>query len=471
MKIKHNEIEIVEDNPFANCKLGREPYARVLTEIVNTYADGFVMAINNEWGTGKTTFVKMWQQQLKNEGFQTIYFNAWENDFDSNPLVALMSELKNIINSKNEEVFKSIIQKGAVLAKNIAPALLKALINKHVGDVDGILLDAIENTTKASTEIFEDEIKEYALKKKTIIEFRKELEKYIKKEDDTKPLVFIIDELDRCRPTYAVEVLEQIKHFFSVNGIVFVLSIDKLQLCNSIKGYYGSQELNAEEYLRRFIDIEYNIPPPNKSTFCNYLFNYFGFEDFFYAPGAKTFKFFVEDTRLFISFAGELFENENISLRQQEKLFAHMRILLLSFKDNRFEFPMLYLFLIFLKMTNNEFYNNLIKKTKTAQELINYLENRYCKNQSKDFAYYFILIEAVLIWMYTLSLPDGKPSDLFEINKETNIVSPTVKSSLDNINGNQKLTHYFNLIEQKFFSNIKLEEIINRINLTQSISL
>ena len=66
MKIKHHEIEIPQENPFANCKLAREPYARVLTDIANTYADGFVLAINNEWGTGKTTFVKMWQQQLKN---------------------------------------------------------------------------------------------------------------------------------------------------------------------------------------------------------------------------------------------------------------------------------------------------------------------------------------------------------------------------------------------------------------------
>ena len=86
MNIKHNEIKIPSANPFVNCKLNREPYAKVLTEIVNSYADGFVLAINNDWGTGKTTFVKMWRQQLINEGFQTIYFNAWENDFNNNPL-------------------------------------------------------------------------------------------------------------------------------------------------------------------------------------------------------------------------------------------------------------------------------------------------------------------------------------------------------------------------------------------------
>ena len=44
-------------------------------------------------GTGKTTFVKMWQQYLNNASYKTLYFNAWENDFDSSPLVAIMSEL------------------------------------------------------------------------------------------------------------------------------------------------------------------------------------------------------------------------------------------------------------------------------------------------------------------------------------------------------------------------------------------
>ena len=146
MKIKHQELEIQKDTPFANCKLERQQYAEVLTKIVELYSDGFVLAINNEWGTGKTTFVKMWKQHLENNDFKTVYFNAWENDFDSNPLVAIMSELKPLINKKNEEVFKSVVNKGAVLAKNVLPAVIKAVAKKYI-DVEEIL-DAMENLTK-----------------------------------------------------------------------------------------------------------------------------------------------------------------------------------------------------------------------------------------------------------------------------------------------------------------------------------
>ena len=173
MKIKHNDIVIPPENPFENCKLGRKKYAEILTSIVGSYADGFVLAINNEWGTGKTTFIKMWQQHLNIKEFRTLYFNAWENDFDSNPLVPIMSELKTLIKDGDDTIFKSLLQKGAIITKKILPALLKAIAGKYI-DSD-IVVDAIKDSTEAATEILKDEIDEYAAKKKGLTEFRDEL--------------------------------------------------------------------------------------------------------------------------------------------------------------------------------------------------------------------------------------------------------------------------------------------------------
>ena len=76
MNIKHHELEIPSGNPFVNCKLKRNEYAHILTNVIESYPDGFVMAINNKWGTGKTTFIKMWNQHLKDSEYQTIYFNG-----------------------------------------------------------------------------------------------------------------------------------------------------------------------------------------------------------------------------------------------------------------------------------------------------------------------------------------------------------------------------------------------------------
>lgn len=61
MILRHKDIVIDENKPFKNCKLEREMYAKVLTDIVTSYADGFVLVINNSWGTGKPHSSKCWK--------------------------------------------------------------------------------------------------------------------------------------------------------------------------------------------------------------------------------------------------------------------------------------------------------------------------------------------------------------------------------------------------------------------------
>ena len=371
MKIKHQELFISKDKPFENCQLDREKYASVLTDIVESYSEGFVLSINNAWGTGKTTFIKMWKQHLENQGFQTIYFNAWENDFDSNPLVAIMSELKTLINGDKdrENKFKSALEKAAILAKNITPALVNALSKKYIGETGA---DLLENTTKAAVEIFESEINIYTNKKETINEFKNELEKFIKTKSDQKPLVFIIDELDRCRPDYAVELLEKIKHFFSIPGIIFVLSIDKVHLSSSVKGFYGSDQINADEYLRRFIDLEYSIPSPSKEgskKFVRYLYEYYSFKTFFSSEKRKKIDELKDDDKDFLSMAESLFEKSNITLRQQEQIFARATVTISSCQNNSYLIPGPLFFLIYLKVTKNDLFKKIEDNKLSLQEL------------------------------------------------------------------------------------------------------
>jgi predicted KAP-like P-loop ATPase len=238
MKLKH-DFEINTSNPFKNCKLGREKYAKVLTNIVENYPDGFVIAINNKWGSGKTTFVKMWEQDLKNLDYKTIYFNAWENDFEGNPLVAMLAEMK-VINPNEEESFNKVMKNAAKISKNIIPSIAISFLKKYIDSET--ILNGIKDTSNTIIEIFEDDINEYSKRKKSIEDFKKSLSQFVAEESKGKQLIFIIDELDRCRPTYSVQLLEQIKHFFSIPNIIFVLSIDKIQLENAVCGVYGSEK-------------------------------------------------------------------------------------------------------------------------------------------------------------------------------------------------------------------------------------
>lgn len=469
MKIKHQELVIPTDKPFTNCKLGREKYAVVLTDIIKAFPDGFVLAVNNEWGTGKTTFVKMWEQHLKNQQFQTIYFNAWENDFNNNPLVAIIAELKTLTNTKNKTAFKSVVEKGSVLVKNVVPALAKSLIKKYVVDIEEVA-DAVENTTKAATEILEEEITEYANKKKTITEFRNELEKFVMKSDSNQPLVFIIDELDRCRPDYAVEVLEQMKHFFSVPGIAFVLSIDKNHLAASVRGYYGSESINTDEYLRRFIDLEYSIPKPSAKEFVDYLYSYYAFGDFLDSHTRRQKQVFTNDGKLLKRMAELLFLSSNATLRQQEKIFAHTRLVFRTFNYNNYTFSYLLFVLVYIKTLNRDLYANIEENALTPQQLSNAFADLFGEDievqeiDGINLAY----VEALLLQFYNNQIEPSFRNALYTIKGEE--IQSEVISKLNPSTGSHSLVQLLKGIENEWdFSRMPLLYLLNKINLTEPL--
>jgi predicted KAP-like P-loop ATPase len=93
MKLKAPEIEIPPTDPFKNDLLSRKITAEQLTEILKSFDEPLVLCINSPWGNGKTTFIKMWREYLKQDGFKTLYFNAWENDYSEDALVSLIGEL------------------------------------------------------------------------------------------------------------------------------------------------------------------------------------------------------------------------------------------------------------------------------------------------------------------------------------------------------------------------------------------
>ncbi|GGD33250.1 KAP family P-loop NTPase fold protein [Flavobacterium orientale] len=463
MNIRHHEIEIDPQNPFSNCKLGRQKYSVVLTNIINSYPFGFVLALNNKWGAGKTTFIKMWEQDLKNNYFQTLYFNAWENDFENNPLIALMGELKTITNEDTENKFKKTLKNAAILSKNIAPIIVKAIADKYI-NTEGIK-EAIIGVSKGLADVFENEVNEYEIKKKSISDFKKSLSEFIANTNKGKPLIFIIDELDRCRPNYAVSVLEQIKHFFSVPNIVFILSIDKEQLGNAIRGVYGSEHIDANEYLRRFIDIEYSIPEPEANVFYKYLYDYFQFDTFFNSPNMLK-----SDRTDFSETCKLLFTNANVPLRQQEKIFAHSRLAIRSFTSNMSVTPHIFMLLTFLKIRDNEFYEELKSKKLTIIELQKKFLNIIKNNINKETELQLMWLEISLINVYNNFKQDSyNRQKLFERETLTGEYKALI-SSLIKENSEDHVLHFLMKINRGYGEgDLNLSHFTNRIDLLEDM--
>ena len=100
MGIFNNEVIINKENPFENDKLNRELEANNLTNLFNLVDNQMVLAIDSPWGTGKSSFLKMGNQKLINEGYDTVFFNAWENDFVEDAFIAFVEEIRESLSDR-----------------------------------------------------------------------------------------------------------------------------------------------------------------------------------------------------------------------------------------------------------------------------------------------------------------------------------------------------------------------------------
>lgn len=404
MICRTKEIEIPEKYPFLNCKLNREVYASILTKVVGQLNEGGVLSICGEWGTGKTTFVKMWEQQLKNEKFRTLYFNVWEQDFISDPLIGIIAQFRQLVPEEGARQSLAKISKSFIsIVAGMAPKIFKEAVKNKLGEEAAEIIEAgAENAAGA----FKDILDEFENQSNSINEFKNCLASYVDYVSRNKPIVFIVDELDRCNPHYAVKTLERIKHLFNIPGIIFVLSIDKSQLCNSIRGYFGSEKLNAEEYLKRFIDFEYDLPKPDLNLYCQNLYNQFGFDQFFCNEERNKYFNSDEQSSLFMKTAETLFSTMSLNLRQIEKQFVHLRIALLSFSKNYWVHPGVIVVLEYIRHQHHDIYKKIYNREYNIDEFVAVLEEclphnviSYEDEYDKD-SYRFLQEVAKLICCY-----------------------------------------------------------------------
>ncbi len=467
--IKLDKLKVNQNNPFAECKLGREEEGKILSTLVNNYREGFTMAVNGVWGCGKTTFIEMWQKQLELDGHKTILLNAWENDFVSEPLICILGELEQLFKgekSQFEKIKEKAIPFSKRLGKNILPLLAKGLAGKLIGE--GTTEEIITQITETSLQDFSTEVSKYQEQKETIQSFKKELEALVQSLGG-KPLVFIVDELDRCRPDYAVELLEKIKHFFSVKGIVFVLAIDKEQLSASIRGHYGSESLNAEEYLRRFIDLEYALKTYNTWGYIYHLYNNMGFQGLLKNKNSKGDSLLKNEEPDFLMMATNVTIKQKLTLRQLEKILAQVRVSLLLFDNTAYHFLDTLFLLSYFRIFEYSFYTRIKEHSLSNQELISELERIFAFNLQEfnenefDPELQILVGNIVKLISFYNTFSGGEDNPFFDDRTEVNeldtryISTQEINNRLTRIKANEHL------------SKIKISDIIDRLDLISAI--
>ena len=366
---KNKTFVIDENNIFLNDKLKREIEIENLSSLIVSTEEAFTMSINADWGAGKTTFIKLWKEYLEQEhDVNSIYFSVWEDDFSNEPLISILGEINDYISEKFEDKDEVIAKLDTV--KEFGGKVIKRGLPAFISGITGGILDTnkgIESAISAITkETTKNLIENYSKEKKITEKFQESIETLLTHIDNDKPFVIFIDELDRCRPLYAIELLERVKHIFGIDGLVFVLSIDKKQLSESIKSQYGNIDTNS--YLKRFIDLEYNLVNTSKDDFCDYLYDKYKLDSLIRAKDIRNIDRGDLDHLEMMKY---LSESLNLTLREIEQAFIQINIVFKTIQPRLLKsYFRVFVFFIILRIKDQSLYFDLIHKRKSHDEIM-----------------------------------------------------------------------------------------------------
>lgn len=288
--MKSTELKPTKENLISTLKddlLDRNKDLCSFANLLNNINESYSIALDSPWGSGKTFFVKQMAMllnihnpqyegefkknisEIKNylcaqdqgncpftEDYRAVYYDAWSHDSENDPILSMLFEIskseKSDFNFKHGKDFLKIGGKifDCITGKNISAILQSA---KSVNPFEQI--EKEQDLSSLISEFFDSLIVE-----------------------KSNRLVIFVDELDRCKPTFAVELLERIKHYFVDERITFVFSINKSQLVHTIKKFYG-ESFDACRYLERFFD--YNISL-TKVDMSRRIFNPSRYYNYFY---------------------------------------------------------------------------------------------------------------------------------------------------------------------------------------------
>ena len=249
----------------------RKPIAEKIIKLLDSDIDVSPLIIDGKWGTGKTEFCFKLKNLIEADNpnnYKVGYVNAFQADHANEPLLTLISEIVSFYPKKSYQR-KKLIKNALPYLRLIGGIGLKAglgfAFGRYTADVPEEFSKGLENIEEGSKELID-------LSLESLIEDQAEADRSLNTLKNAlnnvaadNPVILLIDELDRCRPDFAVMMLETIKHVFDVENVQIILITNAEQLKATIKHSYGS-ETNSHDYLYKFFKYQINLPTAAKDT-------------------------------------------------------------------------------------------------------------------------------------------------------------------------------------------------------------
>lgn len=268
-------------------KIGREEVVDKICGLVDSLEKdkNFCLALNGAWGSGKSFVLSMIEEELLQKSeYIVIKYDAWKNNFYSDPLIAILYCILDTLRSdpkyiefKYKRAIKKVLKQFSEkkFAETLQKSFPKVAVNNQWGCFLGLAVEIIKSVIKEAkssildNDLFNDYKSYQTLLRETIIVLnvltskQKETDKQIK-------IILLVDEIDRCLPDEQLKILERVHHLFEVNNCAVIVALNREQVTNTYSKICGG---NGKEYLRKFFDYNFELLMLNGEFFKNALWD------------------------------------------------------------------------------------------------------------------------------------------------------------------------------------------------------
>ena len=357
--IKPQETQVPDGEPWSDDRLDRSETAKELTRLIKN-EQSISVSLSGRWGTGKTYLLQRWAKDLQNQGAKVAYVNAWENDFSHDSIIPITSTIVGVMrNTRFSEVTRTLTRE----AKEFVLTNTEGMIEKYTGFRIPIKRQADP----------------YQARLATIEKLRQALSKLAQeaREDTEYPLIVIIDELDRCRPDYAVELLERVKHVLTVENTAFVFGINRQALGEAICHRFGISDTDG--YLAKFFDVDAPLPRPasmvrmvrDRAYNQQGLGSLSGDEE----PYDEATRAMNDATRKIVDHLATLADIVQLQPREMEHCLSLVTIALTKMEPHSSTYAELVAPIVFLKVKDQRLYESYVSRKSLAGEILDHLNS------------------------------------------------------------------------------------------------
>lgn len=347
-RLRPPEFEVDCDAPFAADRLNREESVKSLCSTINSAQLPLVVSVEGAYGTGKSAFLRMCAAQMEKLGASTVEFNAWQQGHTGRPLIDLVAALTTKLHDKGR--WDKLQETAKQVGWRLARVASRGVFDRNDAE-DASVFD------------------EWISVENGIADFKMSLREQV--ENLQGELVILVDELDRCEPLYALDLLNKARHLFDISGVCMVFGVNRQELGHAVQTLYGPT-CDVDGYLQRFVDLSVQLRQPTADEWAAYLAGIFE-----YLPDSS--EILKHETYIAHGLLIFIAENSDGRLRHVEHVVRHANLVLKQ-PDRNSLWPLWIVVMLALRYIDRSIYEQFASGQMGVWDVLDILRDRMPRN-------------------------------------------------------------------------------------------